>query len=189
MILSDIVRNASYPEADFARERKRAEDGLSISLKDPGALAAMLVAPVVYGQAPYGTLPGGTPVSLAGLTRDDLLGYRQQYWRPELTQVVVSGGIDPAEARRVAEAAFGDWTVAGAAPALPQNRAGDALPGRTLVVDLPGAGQAAVYAVVRGMTRSDPTYYNAVLANSVLGGTRPGVHRDSGQAGAKLWRL
>ncbi len=43
-----------------------------------------------------------------------------------------------------------------------------------MVVDLPGAGQAAVYAVVRGLTRSDPSYYNAVLANSVLGGTSTG---------------
>ena len=173
-ILADIVKNASFPEADFARERKRAEDGLSINLKDPGALAAMLVAPVVYGPAPYGTVSGGTPASLAGLTREDLLGYRQTWWRPELTRVVVSGGIDPAEARQVADAAFGNWTVAGAAPTPPQGLAGEALPGRTLVVDLPGSGQAAVYAVVRGMTRSDPTYYNALLANSVLGGSSTG---------------
>ena len=176
VILSDIVRNASFPEADFARERKRAEDGLSINLKDPGALAAMLVAPVVYGPAPYGSVSGGTPASLAGLNRADLLGDRQQYWRPDLTRVVGSGGIDPAEARQVAEAAFGDWAVAGAAPPLPapQSLAGEAVPGRTLVVDLPGSGQAAVYAVVRGLTRSDPSYYDALLANSVLGGSSTG---------------
>ena len=173
-ILGDIVRNASFPDADFTRERKRAEDALSISLKDPGELAGMLVAPVIYGDAPYGTISGGTPASLASLTRDDLLTFRQQYWRPELTKVVVSGGIDPTEARRIAETAFGDWRVEGAAPVAPANVAGNALPGRTLVVDLPGSGQAAVYAVVRGLTRNDPTYYDALIANSILGGSSTG---------------
>jgi len=173
-ILGDIVRNASFPDADFERERKRAEDGLSIALKDPGALASMLVAPVVYGEAPYGTVSGGTPASLAGLTRDDLLSFRQMWWRPELTRVVVSGGIDPAEARQIAATTFGDWSVAGTAPTPPADRAGSVLPGRTLVVDLPGSGQASVYAVVRGLTRADPAYYDATLANSILGGSSTG---------------
>ncbi|QIL02982.1 insulinase family protein [Sphingomonas sinipercae] len=173
-VLSDIVRNASFPEEDFARERKRALDGLSISLKEPGALAGMLVNPVVYGNAPYGSIGGGTPASLAGLTRGDLLAFRQAWWRPELTTVLVSGGIDAAEARKIAESAFGDWKVAGSAPAQPQALAGSALPARTLVVNLPGSGQAAVYAVARGLSRADRAYYDALLANSVLGGTSTG---------------
>ena len=134
----------------------------------------MLVAPVVYGPAPYGTVAAGTPAGIASITRAELLNYRQQYWRPELTRIVISGGIDPAQAKQVAEAAFGDWTASGPAPTLPSDLAGNAVPGRTLVVDLPGSGQAAVYAVVRGTTRADPTYYDALLANSILGGSSTG---------------
>ncbi|HEX6219378.1 MAG TPA: pitrilysin family protein [Sphingomicrobium sp.] len=168
-ILSDIVRNATYPEAEFQRERKRTLDGLSVALKDPGQLASMLTSPVAYGSAPYGNV--ATPTSVAGLTRADLDEYRRTWWRPELATVVVSGGIDPAAAKTIAEQNFGTWSASGAAPSLPDELAGATAPGRTVVVDLPGAGQAAVYAVARGLERSDSTFYNAQIANSVLGGS------------------
>jgi hypothetical protein len=38
-----------------------------------------------------------------------------------------------------------------------------------VVIDLPGAGQAAVVAAVRGIDRSDPDYYNLLVANAILG--------------------
>lgn len=171
LILSDIVRNASFPEEEFARERKRALDGLKVALRDPGNLAGMLLAPVAFGEAPYGNISGGTPESLAALDRQDLLDFRTNWWRPELATVIVSGGIDPAEAKQLAERAFGRWQVAGEAPAPAADVAGEALPARTLVVDLPGAGQAAVYVVARGLARGDEAYYDALLANAVLGGS------------------
>ena len=37
-----------------------------------------------------------------------------------------------------------------------------------------GAGQAAVYAFARGMKRSDPSFYDAAVANSALGGSSTG---------------
>jgi len=83
----------------------------------------------------------------------------------------VSGGIDPGQARSIVERSFGGWQAAGPAPAQPADPAGPKLPGRTLVIDIPGAGQAAVYAVSRGISRTDPGYYDAQLANAVLGGS------------------
>jgi len=173
-IMADILRNASFPDADFTRERNRALDELSVELKDPGALAGMLVQPVAYGSAPYGIVESGTRASLAGLTRDDLLDFRSQWWRPDLTTLVISGGIDPAAAKDISERVLGDWKVAGTPPRLPESLAGEPTPGRTLVVDLPGAGQAAVYAFARGLKRSDPVYYDAAVANSALGGSSTG---------------
>jgi zinc protease len=169
VVLGDIVRNASFPQEDFVRERKRALDSLSVALKDPGEIASRVALPIVYGAAPYGTQAGGTPQSLAALRREDLVTYRQTWWRPELTSLVISGGLDTAQARQIAEQAFGDWNVAGSAPARPTTLAGAAQPGRTLVIDLPDSGQAAVAAVTRGVKRGDPVYYDALLANSILG--------------------
>lgn len=171
LILADVVRNATFPEEEFARERKRALDGLKVALRDPGDLARMLLSPVAFGEAPYGNLSRGTPESLAALGRQDLLDFRRSWWRPELATVVVSGGIEPAQARQLADRAFGDWQLAGQAPAAPSDPAGEAIPARTLVVDLPGAGQAAVYAVARGLARGDEAYYDALLANAILGGS------------------
>ncbi|GAA4035259.1 pitrilysin family protein [Sphingomonas rosea] len=173
-ILGDILANASFPAEDVARERKRTLDGLQVSMKDPATIAARLVNPLVFGAAPYGVVSGGTQASIGSLTREDLTQYRQTWWRPDLATAFVSGGIDPAAAKAIAERALGGWRATGAAPAMPTDLVGAEAPGRTLVVDLPGAGQAAVYAVARGVSRGDAAYYDALLANSILGGSSTG---------------
>lgn len=168
-ILADVVRGANYPEEEFAIERKRMTDGLRVALNNPGAIAAMVAQPLLYGAAPYGGQSGGTPKSLAAIGRDDLVAYRRAWWHPANISVVVTGGIDPAAGSALAARLFGDWKADGPAPALPGSRAGAAQPPRTIVVDLPGAGQAAVLAAVRGVSRSDAGYPSLLLANSVLG--------------------
>lgn len=173
-ILGDIIANSTFPQEDFARERKRALDGLQVALRDPGQLGSRLVAPVLFGSAPYGVVSGGTPASLAALSREDLAQYRRTWWRPDLATAFVSGGIDAAQARAIVERALGNWRAEGARQAPPTDLVGAALPPRTVVVDLPGAGQAAVYAVARGVSRGDPAYFDALLANSILGGSSTG---------------
>nr|MBA3836030.1 insulinase family protein [Sphingomonas sp.] len=139
------------------------------AMRDPGALASMVVQPVVYGAAPYGSLAGGTVTSLKGLTRDDLVGAYRTWWHPANAALVVSGGIDPQATAAMTQRLFGSWRGQGPAPVVPTARAGDAQKVRTIVGDLPGAGQAAVVAALRGIDRADPDYYNLVVANAILG--------------------
>ncbi len=173
-ILADIVTTANYPEAEFERERKRAIDGLQVSLKDPGGLASFVTRTALYGDAPYGAQPGGTVGSLPAITREDLAEHRANWWHPEATQIIVSGGIDPQMAVNLANQFLGGWTVDAPAPQPVADAAGDAQPARTIVVDMPDAGQAAVYASVRAPERASASYYPLMLANSVLGGGSSG---------------
>ena len=168
-ILADIVENAAYPEAEFQLGRKRASDALSVSLKSPDAIASMVANRIAYGDAPYGTPSSGTPGSLAALTRQDLADYHRRWWHPGNAAVVVSGGIEQAAANALAARLFGGWRGHGAAPELPAARAGAARPPKTIVIDMPGAGQAAVVAAVRALSRNDPDYYRLTIANAVLG--------------------
>lgn len=171
-ILGDVLANANFPEADFAREQKRSLDSLQVALKDPGQIAGLALAPVVFGSAPYGNV--ASPGTIGALSREDLAQFRQTWWRPDLATAFVSGGIDAAQARSLVERALGGWKASGAAPALPADVAGAEQAPRTLVIDLPGAGQATVVAAMRGIARSDAGYYDALLANSILGGSSTG---------------
>ena len=173
-VLADIVRSAQYPQAELDRERKRAIDGLLVEMKDPGALAGKVATLVMYGDAPYGSQPGGTAESLAAITREDLLDHRQTWWQPSETKIIVSGGIAPAQATALANTLFGDWQVDASAPTPVSDPAGEAQPVRTVVIDMPEAGQAAVYAAVRAIPRDDERYYALELANAVLGGGSSG---------------
>lgn len=168
-VLADIVRNASFPDEEFQRDRKRALDGLQVALKDPGALGGMAIQPLLYGSAPYGTLAGGTSASLPRLTRDDLAAHRNQWWHPAAARVIISGGIGSVAANALAEKLFGSWQSDMPAPTPVAARAGAANGPRTVVIDMPEAGQAAVYAAVRGAGRGEADYYPLLLANSVLG--------------------
>jgi zinc protease len=168
-ILADIVQNATFPAEELERDRKRALDGLAIAMKDPGALAGMVAQPVLYGSAPYGRLANGTPASLAALTREDLAQHHRTWWHPSNAAFVVAGGVDAASVSGLAQQLFGSWRGEGTPPAAPAERAGSAAAPRTVVIDMPGSGQAAVVAAVRGVSRLDPDYYNLLLANTVLG--------------------
>jgi zinc protease len=166
-VLADVVRNASYPQAELAREQARTVDALRVALKDPGSLAGMVAARVFYGAAPYGAV--ATVESVPRITQADLVAWRAAHWHPATAQVVVSGGIAPAEAQRIADGLFGDWHSDAPVSPRPTSLAGPALAPRTVVIDMPEAGQAAVYVGARGVPRAAPDYYPLMLANSVLG--------------------
>ncbi|WP_255547913.1 M16 family metallopeptidase [Erythrobacter ani] len=169
-----IVRGATYPQDEFARERDRAANGLQVSMKEPGSLSRYIARVAMYGAAPYGTLPDGTAESLSAITREDLLAHREAYFHPETMQIVASGGISPEAAIALAEDMFGDWTVSSAVGEIPKEAAGETQPVRTIVVDMPDAGQASVVAAVRAPSRNDADYYPLELANSILGGGSSG---------------
>ncbi len=173
-VLADIVRSAQYPQEELDRERKRAIDGLLVEMKDPGDLAGKVATLVMYGDAPYGSQSGGTAESLAAITREDLLDHRRTWWYPSQTKIIVSGGIAPAQATALAGTLFGDWQVDAPAPTPVADPAGTVQPVRTVVIDMPEAGQSAVYAAVRAIPRKDDRYYALDLANAVLGGGSSG---------------
>jgi zinc protease len=166
-VLADVIRNANFPAAELDRERKRAIDGLQVALKDPGSLAGLVAMRVLYGSAPYGGV--ATVDTYSRITREDLLQWRQTWWHPATAKIVVSGGISPNQARELGESLFGDWTSSAAAPVPPVDPAGNPLPPRTLVIDMPEAGQAAVIAGLRAPARQSADYFPLSLANAVLG--------------------
>lgn len=174
MVMADVVRNALYPQDELERERKRAIDGLQVDLKDPGSLANYVTRVAMYGDAPYGSQPGGTSESLAAISVQDLVDHRTTYWHPAGTQIVISGGIAPGDATALAGNLFGDWEAAAPEPLIEAVPAGEPQPVRTIVIDMPEAGQAAVVASVRAPARSDAGYHPLQLANSVLGGGSSG---------------
>lgn len=173
-LAAKIVRGATYPQDEFDRERARAVNGLQVGMKSPGDLSRYVARVAMYGDAPYGTLPDGTTESLAAISREDLIAHREAYFHPDAMQIVVTGGIDPDAAMTLAEAMFGDWEVDTPVADIPSEAAGEVQAPRTIVVDMPDAGQASVIAAVRAPSRTGEDFYSLELANSVLGGGSSG---------------
>ncbi|OGN49173.1 MAG: peptidase M16 [Caulobacterales bacterium RIFOXYB1_FULL_67_16] len=167
-LMSDLVKNPAFAAEELERQQAQALDGLRVALSQPGSIAGLTVGRVIYGDAPYGSTL--TPQTVPAITTEDVAAFHAARYRPSDATLVFSGDITPAAARALAQQAFGDWRPAGAAPAAVANPAGQALAPRVVVVNQPGAGQAAVVAAIRGVSRTDADYFPLTLGNTLLGG-------------------
>ncbi|MFN3669636.1 MAG: M16 family metallopeptidase [Brevundimonas sp.] len=169
-ILADLTLRPAFAVEELERQRDQALDGLRIQLSTPGPVAAAAVGRVIYGDAPYGAPGGGTLASLPVLTREDVAAFHAGRYSPAGAKLVFSGDITVDQARVLAEQAFAGWTAPAVAPAIP-TPAGAPLPPRVVVIDQPGAGQAAVFVAQRSIARDDDDYFPLTLGNTLLGGS------------------
>ncbi len=168
-ILSDVARNPTFATEEIERQRGINIDEVSVSLQDPGELAQAVANRALFGTGAYAQPVSGTPTTLKAIGRDDVLASYRRAFTPARSTLVLTGAITPAEARAFAERYFGDWS-APAGPLMHRQVAATGSPGRTIVVDMPDAGQAAVAVIRPGIARDDPRFYPALVANDVLGG-------------------
>ena len=166
-LMADTALRPNYAQADLDRVRTQAIDGFQVALKRPGSVAGYVTAPAVWGGTPFGQLT--TPKTLGALNIDDLKGFHQTWFRPDNAILVITGDIEPERAFALAEQVFGSWKSPAAALPTTPRISNDGKP-RNIVVDMPGAGQAAVVVSRRAISRDDPRYYAGLVANSVLGG-------------------
>jgi zinc protease len=140
-----------------------------VALRNPGVIAGDVSSRLVYGATPYGSgLPGER--GLTAVTNDEVRAFHQTLWRPDNATLVIAGAMSPDEAFAYAERLFGGWARPSTPAPTLADLDGPPRPPRVVVVDMPQAGQAAVYATIRTGPRADPNFYPLSVANAVLGG-------------------
>ena len=171
-IFADVVRNPAFKDEEIDRLRKQYLNNLKVSLGNPSAVARFAAARIVYRDAPYGHPISGTPESLPRIKRDDIAKLHGTFYRPDNAILVIGGDISPENGFAIAQKYFGDWQkpatdlpkIAMTTPASePGNR-------RVLVIDMPEAGQAAVFAARTGINRGSTDYFRGIVSNSILNG-------------------
>ena len=74
-MLSDMTRHPAFAGEEIERQRQQAISGLQVSFSDPEFVADAVFDRLVYGFHPYGMPQGGTPETLASLSRADLVAF------------------------------------------------------------------------------------------------------------------
>lgn len=167
-LVSEVVQRPTFAQAELDRLRTQSLDELKVAYSQPGTLAALAAQRLVFGAGAYGHPAGGTPRSLAKITRADLLGLHAARYRPDNAVLILAGDLDAATALQLARRHFGAWKAAGAAPPAVA-LANAALPQIAVAVDLPQSGQAAVI-VAAALPPLGADRATAAVMNSVLGG-------------------
>ncbi len=139
-----------------------------VELSEPGSIASYAMSRALYGETPYGAV--ASPTSLAAIGRDNVAVFHGAHWRPDNAVLVIAGDVSPEQGFALAQSSFGTWARPPAELPAPPNASAHAPAPRTIVVDLPDTGQAAVLMGLRGVSRTDPDYFPLLVANNVLGG-------------------
>jgi len=167
-VFADVARNPAFAQEEIDRAKQEALDGLQVALSQPGSIGGFAMTRAIYGDAPYGAIASAT--SIGAITREDMANYHATYWRPDNSVLVITGDVSADEGFALAERYFGDWARPTTALPTRPDASAHAAGVRTIVVDLPNTGQAAVSMGLRGVARTDADYFPLLVANNVLGG-------------------
>jgi len=180
-LLSDVTLHASFAAPELERRREEELSDLSMSYDDAEYLASATFRRVVFGGNAYG-LPGeGTPETVHGLTRGDVVAFHDAHYFPKGALLAFAGAITPDEAFAATEKYFGAWTqgspdAAAAAAAMASASASQAAAPRPkglriFLVDKPDAVQTQIRIGRPGIARNDPDYLPLQVTNQIFGGS------------------
>lgn len=167
--LADTLQNATFPTDQLELSRQRALISLKIQLDDPRALGRRLFQQVIYPAShPFHSFP--TQESLKAITRDDLVNFYQQHYRPDTTTLALVGDFNPSQVKTLLNQAFDKWQAKGKRPTI--NIPTVSLPQSVTRQNeiIPGKAEAVTYLGYSAISRKDPRYYAAVVLNQILGG-------------------
>jgi zinc protease len=148
------------------RVRGQVLAGLARDAQTPRTIAWNALDALAFPAHPYGSPIEGTPESVAGLTREDLLQAHRDTLVAGRAYVGAVGDIKPEELGRLLDDLLGGLPAEG--PPLPE-RVEPALSGGVTVIDYPTPQAVAVFGQ-RGIAREDPDWFAAFVLDHILGG-------------------
>ncbi|HEX7184155.1 MAG TPA: pitrilysin family protein [Thermoanaerobaculia bacterium] len=167
-LLADVALRPTFPAEEIERWRRQTLSGLQVQQESAPYLANAAFERVVFGDHPYGLPETGTPESVQGITRDDLIAFHRERWVPNGAILAVVGDVQPADAFSKVERAFGSWAK-GKEPGVPKLRTVTPEKPRVIVIDKPDAVQTEIRAGHVGMVYTDPDFFTSQIYNSILG--------------------
>ena len=167
--LTDVIRNSTFPEKEFALSRQRALTSLDSDLDDPAKVANRIFVQSIYPKKhPLHTFP--TAESIGQIQRQDVMAFKAQHYRPDTTVLAIVGDFDVNKVRSLMQEKLGDWQVKGKAPTVKYPNVG--MPKNVVNVNpvVPGKPQAITYMGYTGINRQDKRFYAAMILNQIVGG-------------------
>ena len=167
-LVNELAREASFPEAEFERERRQKLEEVKMQRTQPECLAGERLRKVLFGAHPYAQV-SPSDAQVAAYKREDLQAVYREFYRPENGLLLLVGDFDAPEMLKTAEKVFGKWTGKKpdsnpvAVPANPRGR-------HVYLVHVPGAVQTQILAGCHAITRKHPDWVKLGLTNSLYGG-------------------
>ena len=163
-VLGDILQNSVFDESELEKERWVVEQEIAQVFDTPDDLVFDLFQECAFPDQPMGRSILGTPASIAGMTRQTLLGHMTGHYTAESMVLSAAGAVDHGEIVRLAEDRFCDLPRSNGHVPRPAAYAGGAIDRKDdveqvhLVMGCPGFGIC------------DDNYYPVQFFSNALGG-------------------
>ena len=169
-VLAEVLRQPSFPAVEMQRLVEERLSDLTQIRAEPRGLADVALNRLLYAPSSrFARLAGGDETSVATITREDVVAFHTEHFRPDATALLVVGDCTPEEAVRLATVHLGDW--AGRTPPAPVPDASPRFMDRRVhLVDKPDAQQAEMRLGHVAVPRAHPDYFPLVVMNAILGG-------------------
>jgi zinc protease len=171
-LAASTVTSPSFVESELTRVRAQMVAGAVRLNSTVEGLAGLAHNRALFDSATgYSRPVAGTAATLPGIMRDDAVAFHRRMYSPANTTLLLVGDVTQDEARRIAERAFGSWSVPGAtAASLPRPALRPVSGTRIILVDRPGSVQSGIRVGHAAVSATDPDLIPYTALSQVLGG-------------------
>lgn len=169
-LLGDVLMHPVFPPEEIEKARGELLTSLRVGMQDTRHMAERTFRRLLYPDAhPHRHVPEGEESVIASLARDDLAAFHSRHYRPEATVLAVVGDVHAAEVLDTLGQVFAAWPRQGVwMPPLVPAVAGARGPLRD-EHRIEGKVQSDIVLGAPGVARTDPAYYQTMMANLILG--------------------
>jgi zinc protease len=170
-LVEEMLLQPRWDEEQFSINKTRTVNTLKRNLADPNYLARTTFSKLTLGQDNVlSTDVSGTIESAEAISIDDLKAFYDKNLSPSVTNFLIVGDVDQKRVEKALAGLDEKWAAKEVAmptftfPPAPEKSA-------IYFVDVPGAKQSVINIGNLSLTRDNPDYYKADVANYMLGGT------------------
>ncbi len=145
-IMADVILNPAFPADQFTIQKQRRLAQIGQEKADPRGAAQRVLPAIIYGaNHAYGRPASGDEKSVAAISREDLVKWHADWFKPGSSTVVVSGDITMDKLLPVLEENLGVWK-SGASPQKNLPTVAKTAGRKIYLIDKPNAPQSIIVA-------------------------------------------
>jgi zinc protease len=171
-LFADLILHPAFPEFDFKLQQQQQLARIKLEESAPQQMALRVLPGLIYGQGHPYAIPltgSGTTESIAKMTRGDVAGFYQTWFRPDNATLIVVGDTTLAEITPLLEKSLSGWKQG---PVPKKEIKPVAFPIKPLVylIDKPGALQSMIFVASIAPPKANPKEIAIKAMNDGLGG-------------------
>lgn len=169
----DVILNPAFKQEEVERQREQLLARIRQQKSSPNAMGIRVIPALLFGKDhPYGG-PGrgyGTEASVAEITRDDLIAFHEQWFKPNNAKLIVVGDTTLEEILPLLERGLSAWKR-GEVPEKVVPAVSLRKEVAVYLMDRPGAAQSVIFAAHIAPPKRNPNEIPIATMNRILGGS------------------